>query len=192
MIALLQGKIELKTERFVVLVVQGLGYKVFCSAKTLDKISPKAQEIKLYTHLVLKENAWELYGFLFFEELEFFELLIGISGIGPKIALNILSTASVEDLEEAIILGQETILNRVTGIGKKMAERIILELKSKVKKISKTTDQRSKVANEIEAIDALVSLGYSVSQAREALRLIPETVERIEDRIKEALRILGK
>ena len=120
------------------------------------------------------------------------ELLITIPGIGPKTAANILSYASVEDLQEAIVLGDETILSRVSGIGKKVAQKIVIELKSKVKKLAKGTGDKFKVADEIEIIDALVTLGYKVYEAREALKAVPETVKGVENRVREALKRLGK
>lgn len=192
MISLLQGQVELKTEKFVILNVCGIGYKVFCSEKTLNKLPQKGGAVKLFTYLSVKETGWDLFGFLNFEELELFELLISIPGIGPKTALNILGVASVQDLEEAIVLGDETILGKVSGIGKKMAQKIVLELKTKVKKISKSKTGVSKVAGDIEVIDALVSLGYKVYEARETLHQLPETVKGVENRIKECLKRLGK
>ena len=192
MIISLQGQVELKTEKFVILNVCGIGYKVFCSEKTLNKLPQKGGAVKLFTYLSVKETGWDLFGFLTFEELEIFELLISIPGIGPKTAMNILGVASVQDLEEAIVLGDETILGKVSGIGKKMAQKIVLELKTKVKKISKSKTGVSKVAGDIEVIDALVSLGYKVYEARETLHQLPETVKGVENRIKECLKRLGK
>ncbi|MFH1671389.1 MAG: Holliday junction branch migration protein RuvA, partial [Candidatus Portnoybacteria bacterium] len=131
MIASLSGKIELKTERFVILDVNGVGYKVRCSPLVLKEIE-KGQQAKLFIHLYPRENILDLYGFLSFEELEFFELLISISGIGPKAGLSVLSIASLKDLKTSIASGQVSLLTKVSGIGKKTAERVILELKSKI------------------------------------------------------------
>ncbi len=192
MISTLEGKITLKAEKYAVIETGGIGFKVFCSEKTSTKMPPIGQSVKLFTYLSVKENGWDLFGFLAFEELEMFELLITISGIGPKTAAGILSGASVEDLQEAIVLGDETILSRVSGIGKKVAQKIVIELKSKVKKLAKGTGDKFRVADEIEIIDALVSLGYKVYEAREALKQVPTETKGVENRVKEALKRLGK
>lgn len=192
MISFLRGKVSLKTEKYAIIETGGIGFRVNLSEKTLSKIPQVGGSLKLFTYLSIKETGWDLFGFLTFEELELFELLISIPGIGPKTAMNILGVASVQDLEEAIVLGDETILGKVSGIGKKMAQKIVLELKTKVKKISKSKTGISKVAGDIEVIDALVSLGYKVYEARETLHQLPETVRGVENRIKECLKRLGK
>lgn len=192
MISSLEGKISLKAEKYAIIEANGIGYKVFCSEKTLSKIPQIGGVVKLYTFLSVKETAWDLFGFLTFEEIELFELLISISGIGPKTAANILSGASVEDLQEAIVLGDETILARVSGIGKKVAQKIVIELKSKIKKLAKGTGDKFKVADEIEIIDALVVMGYKVYEAREALKQVPQEIKGVENKIREALKRLGK
>lgn len=192
MISFLEGKITLKSEKYAIIETNGIGFKVFCSEKTLSKIPQSAASVKLFTYLSVRETSWELFGFLTFDEIELFELLISIPGIGPKTAANILSVASVEDLQEAIVLGDETILSRVSGIGKKVAQKIVIELKSKIKKIAKGAGDKFKVADEIEIIDALVVLGYKVYEAREALKQVPESIKGVENRVRETLRRLGK
>ncbi len=191
-ISFLEGKITLKSEKYAIIETNGIGFKIFCSEKTLSKIPQSAASVKLFTYLSVRETSWELFGFLTFDEIELFELLISIPGIGPKTAANILSVASVEDLQEAIVLGDETILSRVSGIGKKVAQKIVIELKSKIKKIAKGAGDKFKVADEIEIIDALVTLGYKVYEAREALKQVPSDTKGVENRVKEALRRLGK
>jgi Holliday junction DNA helicase RuvA len=192
MISSLEGKVIIKTEKYIILEVGSIGYKVFCGEKTLSKIPQIGGSVKLCTYLSVKETAWDLFGFLTLAELELFELLIQISGIGPKTAAGILSGASVEDLQEAIVLGDETILARVSGIGKKVAQKIVIELKSKIKKLSKGSGDKFSVADEIEIIDALVVLGYKISEAREAIKQVPADVKGVENRVREALRGLGK
>ena len=189
MISLLQGKIELKTDRFVILKVAGVGYQVFCSLSTLKKLGEKGEETKLFIHHYVRENLFDLYGFLSFEELEFFEMLISISGIGPKASLAVLSIASLADLKASIASGQVDLLTKVSGIGKKTAERVILELRNKILVPGREV---GRLVSDDEAIDALVSLGYSSRQAREALKQVPAKVKEVENRIKEALKILGK
>ena len=192
MINSLEGKITLKSEKYAIIEAGGTGFRVNLSEKTLSKIPQIGQSVKLFTYLSVKETGWDLFGFLTFDELEMLELLITISGIGPKTAANILSFASVDDLQEAIVLGDETILSRVSGIGKKVAQKIVIELRSKVKKLAKGTGDKFKVADEIEIIDALVVLGYKVYEARDALKQVPETIKGIENRVREALKRLGK
>ncbi|OGZ33600.1 MAG: Holliday junction DNA helicase RuvA [Candidatus Portnoybacteria bacterium RBG_19FT_COMBO_36_7] len=190
MISSLEGKIALKSEKYAVIETNGIGFRVNLSEKTLSKIPQIGASVKLFTYLSVKENGWDLFGFLTFDELELFELLISIPGIGPKTASNILALASVEDLQEAIVLGDETILARVSGIGKKVAQKIVLELKSKVKKLSK--GEGSGIAGDIEVIDALVNLGYKVYEVREVLQKLPENIKGLENRVKETLKRLGK
>jgi len=188
----IEGKFSLKAEKYIIIETNGIGFKIFCSEKTLSKIPQIGQGVKLFTYLSIKETSWDLFGFLTLDELEMFELLITISGIGPKTAAGILSGASVEDLQEAIVLGDETILARVSGIGKKVAQKIVIELKSKIKKLAKGSGDKFKVADDIEIIDALVALGYKVYEAREALKAVPVEVTGVENKIKEALKRLGK
>ncbi len=189
MIALLEGKIELKTDKFVILKSGGVGYKVFCGVNTLEKLPSAGAEAKLFTHLYPRENILDLYGFLSFEELEFFEMLISVSGIGPKAGLAVLSIASLRELKASIASGQVSLLTKVSGIGKKMAERVILELGNKILVSGREV---SKLVADDEAVEALVSLGYQQRLAREALKQIPPKVKGIANRLKEALKILGK
>ncbi|MDD2731054.1 MAG: Holliday junction branch migration protein RuvA [Candidatus Portnoybacteria bacterium] len=192
MITSLRGKILVKAEKHIIVEAGGVGFKVFCAEKTLKKIPPAGEEAKLFTYLSVKENGWDLFGFLTADDLEMFELLITIPGIGPKTAAGILGGASVEDLQEAIVLGDETILARVSGIGKKVAQKIVIELKTKVKKLAKGSGDKFKVADDIEIIDALVVLGYKLYEARDALKSLPSDIKGIENKVKEALKRLGK
>lgn len=193
MISFVRGKLVLTSNKFIILDINGLGLKIFCSSQLIQKIAaaPKT-EIQLFTSLSVKENQWDLFGFETFAELETFELLISISGIGPKTALNILSSASVEEIEEAIILENASILSKVSGISKKNAQKIIVELKSKIKKISRQQATKSELAEEIEIIDALTELGYKLSEIRPILNSLKNQKLTIEETIREALRILGK
>lgn len=186
MIGLLKGTIELNTEKYIILDVNGVGYKVYISGSTFKNLPKKGEKVKLYTHLHVREDALELYGFLSLKELEFFELLISISGIGPKGALNILNVASVETLKKAIVNEESSILTKVSGIGKKTAEKIILELKNKI------SDELGEVGVDDEAIDALMSLGYKLKDAREVLKKVPKEIEGVENRVREALKLLGR
>lgn len=188
MIGLIKGTIELNTEKYVIIDVNGIGYKVYISGNTFKTLPTKGEKVKLFTHLHVREDAMELYGFLSIKELEFFELLISISGIGPKGALNILNVASVDTLKRAIVNEESSILTKVSGIGKKTAEKIILELKNKV------GDEflGEKVSADSEAIDALIGLGYQLREAREILKKVPKEVDGVENRVREALKLLGR
>lgn len=188
MLAFLNGKIELKTEKFVVVNVGGVGYKVFCVASVLAQL-PKDKEAKLFVHLYTRENILDLYGFLSFEDLEFFETLIFIRGIGPKAALSVMALATVKTLKQAIASGQKTLLTKVSGIGQRTAERVILELKDKI--VAPIADIK-RLSSDSDAIDALVSLGYTIQQARGALEQVSAKTKGAASRVKEALRILGK
>jgi len=190
MIGFIEGKIELSTDKYVVINVNGVGYKIFISLNTFKNLPKKGERAKLYTYLYVREDKMQLYGFIKKEELDFFELLVSISGIGPKGALGILTIAPVKTLKRAIISGESEILTKVSGIGKKMAGKIILELKSKIDDIS--LEEGEKIGIDGQALDALVALGYKLSEAREALRRIPEDIKEIGDKVKEALKILGK
>ncbi|MCK4781817.1 Holliday junction branch migration protein RuvA [Candidatus Parcubacteria bacterium] len=187
MISYLSGKIVLKKEKFIVLDVGGVGYKIFLSKKTLEKISENDKSFEIFCYLCVRENALDLYGFLDFKELEFFELLIGISGVGPKMALEISSLGPLEKLRKEIEYQHEDIFSGVLGIGKKKARTIILELSGKLKEISK-----EKIKKIDEAENALANLGFSRQKAKEALSQVPEEIKAPEKRIKQALKILGK
>ncbi len=151
----------------------------------------KDKRISLWTHLAVRENALDLYGFEHLNELNFFEMLIDISGIGPKSALGIVSIESIDTLKKAIASGDTSYLTKVSGIGRKTAEKIIIELRDKLvahKEEAGSTTLRT----ESDALEALKSLGYSNSEARDALKQVSADTEGTSARVKEALKILGK
>lgn len=187
MIGSVKGKIILKKDKFVIIEQGGIGYKIGISSGTLDRLHKENNEILLWTHLHVKEDAQDLYGFLEYSELEFFELLIGVSGIGPKGALTILSVAPIEILKRAIGTGDTSYLTKISGIGKKTAEKMVIELRDKVGK----ENINNSLEDEVDILEALKSLGYSQNEAREALKQSPSGVD-INTKIKEALKILGK
>ena len=189
MIAQLEGKIAGIKENSVILMVGGVGYLVSVSAYTLGKVAGQEQAL-FYIHTHVREDQLALYGFLNEEELQMFELLISISGIGPKVALSILSIADVKTIRTAIVNKDPSILTRVSGVGKKTAERVIVELQNKVDDVD-IDDQAGALAGQ-DAIEALTSLGYSVTEAREALKLVPAETTDVSARIHQALRNLGK
>ncbi|MFA6338587.1 MAG: Holliday junction branch migration protein RuvA [Candidatus Paceibacterota bacterium] len=187
MISHLEGKTIYKDVRFVIISTNGVGYKVFATEETVDSLHENKQ-VSLWTHLVVKDDALDLYGFPNKSELDFFEKLITISGIGPKTALGVLNNASVPSIKKAITTGDTTHLIKVSGVSKKIAEKIVLELKGKFD--NENNDVSFK--EEVEALEALKSLGYSHKEAREALKEVSEKFSGTGDRIKQALKILGK
>lgn len=189
MIAQLEGKIAGLKGNSVILSVGGVGYQVFVSAYTLGKVAGMDQAL-FHIHTHVREDQLSLYGFLNEDELSMFELLISISGIGPKVALSILSIADVKTIRTAIVNKDPGILTRVSGVGKKTAERVIVELQNKVESVD-IEDQAGALAGQ-DAIEALASLGYSITEAREALKSVPIDVTDVGKRIRQALRNLGK
>ncbi len=189
MIAQLEGTIAGIRGNSVIVAVNGIGYQVFVSAYTFGKLAG-SERVLLHIHTHVREDQLSLYGFLNEEELRMFELLISISGVGPKVALSILSIADVKTIRSAIVNKDPTILTRVSGVGKKTAERVIVELQNKVEALG-VEDQATALAGQ-DAIEALVSLGYSVTEAREALKLVSSDVTDVSARIRQALKNLGK
>lgn len=188
MISSLSGTVRHKDINAVVVDVGGVGYKIFVTGETALDAEPSSP-IFLWTHLSVRENSLDLFGFLERELLETFELLITISGIGPKSALGILNVATPAMLRQAVGSGDTTYLTRVSGIGKKNAEKIVLELKDKLKISSE--DAKVDTRSEGDALEALVSLGYSDRDAREALKQVPKETEGASERLKAALKMLG-
>ena len=187
MIGSIKGKIVLKTEKFLIVEASGVGYKISVSPDTLSKAKKVGDEISLWIHTHVREDALDLYGFLSHLELEFFEMLISVSGIGPKSALAILGITSIETLRKAIGTGDTSYLTKISGIGKKTAEKIVIELRDKMG----TELQGASLQGELDSLEALKSLGYSQNEAREALKKIPADLD-TNAKIKEALKVLGK
>jgi Holliday junction DNA helicase RuvA len=189
MIYSLKGKLILKQDNYFVVDIGGAGLKVISSFKTTKNLPAIGSIVDVFTHLHLKEDALELYGFFTREELDFFEMLIGISGIGPRSAVGILGIEKVEKLKAAINEGRAELLTKASGVGKKTADRIILELRGKLKQI-----ESAKIVGLMESdqdiAEALVNLGYTKSQVKEALSQVDSKIRKTEERIKEALRLL--
>lgn len=185
MISYLNGKIILKRDKFIILEVNNIGYKVFLSKKSILNLSGIGQELKLFCFQDVKETALDLYGFFNYEELEFFDILNDIRGIGPKVAIEISSLGPLEKLKDKIIHQDETIFQSVPGIGQKRAMTIILELTGKIKNISK-----QKISSGDEVEDALVGLGFSRQKVKEILPQIPKSLGNTEERVKEGLKLL--
>lgn len=188
MISSLSGTVRHKDLGHLIIDVNGVGYKVAVTTDTALDAAPSSP-VFLWTYLAVRENALDLYGFAEKETLEIFELLITISGIGPKTAMGILSVATPSILRQAVVSGDSSYLTRVSGIGKKNAEKIVLELKDKlrVSDEDKTIDTRT----EGDALEALVSLGYNERDARNALKQVHKDVIGASERVKAALKVLA-
>jgi len=172
MIALLSGEPVLTGDRWVVIDVHGVGYQVQVTQPALQQLADRHETVKLYTHMAVREDAITLYGFLHQSELEMFRILIGVTGIGPQIAMNLLSQIGIGEFAIAILNEDEKTLTRISGIGTKSAKRLILELRDKMKKIGDTiprgeTGTRSMAVH--DAVSALVSLGFTENESRDAV-----------------------
>jgi len=189
MIAKIKGIIEYIRDSYVVVDVNGVGYKVFVTPYILGKVAG-SQKVNFFIHTYVREDILALYGFLTLEDLEMFELLISISGIGPKAAMGILTIADVKTIRTAILNEDPSVLTKVSGVGKKTAERVILELRNKIEGLS--GQEKDEVMADSDALEALTSMGYSVSESREALKMVSVEIKDVGERVKLALRNLGK
>lgn len=190
MISFLDGTIEFKGEKFAVVKVGGVGYKIFVGPETMRKLPERGNDTKLWTHQYVREDSIELYGFLEYAELDLFETLINVPGIGPKGGLGVLGIAPVDTLKKAIAAGDTSYLTRVSGIGRKTAEKIVLELKEKMAGRGVLVEA-PELKEEADVLEALISLGYSQREAREALASVPQEIKSVEKRVVEALKKLG-
>jgi holliday junction DNA helicase RuvA len=189
MIGSLTGNAVHRTEKYVIIDVSGVGYKVYATQDTMEYAS-STPEVFLFVHTVVREDVFELYGFRDENSLTLFERLISISGIGPRSALGVLAVASVETLRSAIIAGDISYLTKVSGIGKKIAEKIILELRDSIGKNIQIENSIAK--DDADVVEALESLGFSNAQARAALQNTSKETVGTDNKIKEALRQLAK
>lgn len=190
MIARIEGIIIHKTEKFIVVDVNGVGYKAFTTNDTLASLE-LGDTASLWTYMAVRENSLDLYGFKTTDELSFFELLLDVSGVGPKSALSILAISSIDTLRKAIAKGDTSYLNKVSGIGKKTAEKIVIELRDKLQFYKDENNTQGSLRDESDVIEALKALGYSQSEARDAVKQMGGDIEGTNARIKEALKILG-
>lgn len=189
MIARLEGIIVYKDEKSLIIDISGVGYKISVTSENIEN-AILGEHTSFWIYTAVRENSIDLYGFKNTNELSFFELLLDVSGIGPKSALSILGIASIETLKRAIATGDTSYLNKVSGIGKKTAEKIVVELRDKLSDY-KNDDSVGSLKDESDILEALKSLGYSQNQARDALKEIPPDIIGTNARIKEALRILS-
>lgn len=184
----ISGKILLKFNDFLVLESNGIGFKIFTTEKILKNLSLE-EKANFYIYFHMRENGIELYGFLDQTELNFFELLNSVAGVGPKSALSILEKNDVKTLSLAIKSNKIEFLTKASGIGKKTAERIILELKNKIELIDK---ENINLDDNLDVFEALISLGYKKQEAKKALENLDESLKTFEEKFKVALKNLNK
>jgi Holliday junction DNA helicase RuvA len=184
MIAGLEGKLQSRSADGAIIKVGGVSLQVYMPSSTLSTLGTIGEAVHLYTHLHLREDNVALYGFATAEELELFRTLIGVSGVGPKVALAVLSAMDPGQLALAIATGNVALLSQVPGVGQKMAGRLALELKGKLEGIMISAPAEG----DAEVIAALTSLGYSVAEATSALASLPDSAElSVEEKIRRAL-----
>ena len=200
MYAFIEGEVCEKLSGTLVLLASGVGWQLNCSNNTLQAAPPIGEKMRCYTYLSVREDAMELFGFASKEEKEMFLQLTSVSGIGPKTALGVLGAMPLRDLNLAILLGDVNALSRAPGIGKKTAQRIALELKDKISQadVSAAVPAQSAAASvslsadaTTEAIEALIALGYSSTEARNAISQVRDRTDKPEELIRLALRAMA-
>ncbi len=202
MYAYLRGKVANKTPHYIVIDVGGVGYKVFTSQRVMSEL-PLEQETTVYTYLNVREDDLSIYGFGEPETLSLFELLLTVSGIGPKLALGIVNAATTSVIYQAILSDDITVLTKIPGVGKKTAQRLVLELKEKIKSLSPDVSDGVVVdfvpgsddSVQTQTLAALISLGYRSEEAQGAIRFAlqkaPEKASRVDDLLRETLKFLA-
>jgi Holliday junction DNA helicase RuvA len=187
MIASLEGRIIDKGSDYAVVEVGGVGFQVFVPSPHIDEMRVGDSKF-LFTYLVVREDSLTLYGFINAEEREYFGLLIGVSGVGPRLALATLSTLNPDTIRRAILSEQPEIFTRVPGIGKKSAQKISLHLQDRIQAIDGLEPVAMMDDTDTQVLEALVALGYSVVEAQAALQSVPrDTPDNVETRIRLAL-----
>jgi Holliday junction DNA helicase RuvA len=191
MIGLLKGKVELLQRPFVIIDVNGVGYKVLVPENVYSKLSLE-EKVRIFTYTYVREDALGLFGFLAAEDLSLFESLLTVSGVGPKTALNIFSFGERKDIIEAIIKGDVTFFTSVPRLGTKNAQKIIIELKNKMGAGQDLDLSGKDLLENAEVVQALKNFGFSVSEAQKAVREVKKEGISTEERIRLALKALGR
>ncbi len=191
MIASLHGLIHHIGADHLVVTVGGVGLRVFVPRTVLEDVGGVGRTISLHTHLIVRETELTLYGFESEEDRSLFELLLGVSGVGPKVALSILSTLSPELFKNAVMREEPAVLQRVPGIGKKTAERILFQLRDRLQTVSAGP---MPLVSDVDAdvIDLLTNLGFSIVEAQTALQNVPREVTGVDERLQRALQHLDQ
>jgi Holliday junction DNA helicase RuvA len=186
MIRMVRGAVVARGKDYLVVDVGGVGYKVFVP-EPAALAANNHEQITLHTYLQVREDALNLFGFADAEELAMFELLLGVNGVGPKVALATLSVLSPDMLRMAVSAEEPAMIARVPGVGRRTAEKIVLELRDKMKGIGGLQSLASATDTDSEVIDALISLGYSVVEAQRAVQKLPKEAVGVEERLRLAL-----
>ena len=195
MISVIEGKIEEIGEKYVVISAAGVGYTLTVVPKILPILSKIEGPVKLYvfSRLNLRDGEFELYGFQNRQDLDLFRALTSVSGLGPKTAMNVLSTIDPHHLRDAVINEDPKALRQISGLGMKIAQRLVIELQGKVDRIASFAGgPTASFSEEQQALEALVALGYTQFQAKEALAEVPKDIKDLSDRVRQALKLLGK
>lgn len=190
MIASISGTVQRIGKDNLVIGVGGVGLRVSVPRTVLEDVGGVGRAISLHTHLIVREQELSLYGFETEDDLVLFELLLGVNGVGPKVALAILSTLSPEMLQSAIMQEETVILQRVPGIGKKTAERIMFQLRDKMDFTAVATTVPFVSDVDTDVIDILTGLGFSIVEAQAALQKLPREVKSVDERVQQALQQL--
>lgn len=193
----IKGKYEGLNKGYIIVENNNIGYKVFTSGTTIAQMPMIGENVKLYIEQIVRQDFIGLYGFLTLDELNMFNMLLNVNGVGAKAALSLLSIANIETLKYSIVNEDDKTLTRAPGIGKKTAQRIILELKDKIKKLDEfdgniqmeLLDESSSISNAKEAAEALMALGYTEKEADKVLKNVDKS-DTIENIIKESLKLL--
>lgn len=192
MIASLSGNVLKIEANSLVIAVGGVGVRVLVPKTVLEDVGGVGRHIRLHTHLIVRETELTLYGFEAEDDLYLFEILLGVNGVGPKVALAILGTLSPELLQSAIMREETAVLQRVPGIGKKTAERIMFQLRDKLDVASLQTAVALVSDVDADVIDVLTSLGFSIVEAQSALQKLPRDVKAVDERVQLALQYLDQ
>ncbi len=199
MYAFIEGQVCEKTNNTLVLLAGGVGYLLSCSLATLNAAPKTGDTMRCHTWLSVREDAMELYGFATKEEKQLFLMLVSVTGVGPKMALALLSTLSVSDLRLAIVMEDEKAISRAPGVGKKIAQRIAMELKDKLGQFeavggataSQAVAPPAAADNFAQAIAGLTALGYTPAEARDALSKVPDKNAPVDELLRLALRSMA-
>lgn len=199
MIASLKGQIiyktsELRKDSYFIIEVAGVGYKVYSPASNLRQLA-EGDQLTVYTYLSVSERALDLYGFLNPADKTFFTLLLEVPGIGPKSAIGILEKTTMSEVQQAILEDDSSVLTKMSGLGQKTAEKIILALKDKVQSLTvRPKGEKGEAASnsDLDAFEALVGFGYSTAEAKKALSSIDKEIIETGQRVRAALKILGQ
>lgn len=193
MIYSLNGKVTAKLGDRAVLECGGVGFEVQMSRRGLDALAPVGENAFILTHLAVREDAFDLFGFCTADERDTFRQLINVSGVGPKMALSVLSELDPGELAAAVASGDSTLITRANGVGPKLAQRIVLELKDKLQgfgavQVKTAPNTKGAAAKTVEAIDALMTLGFTQHEAKRAVTSMNVADMTVEDIIKTALK----